>query len=199
MSKAAETVPAHTQLFRVHRDVNGPAFYDNGRHGRFNPPENLTTAFGTLYLARSPGGAFIETLGRNRYVTDYDLELRRLTTCSFVRELHLFSVAAPLNRFRYDGIDLGAHAVATTSDYSLTQHLAGLVWADPNESFDGIVYRARHDNSLRSTSVALFGEPGGHSASDIFAQWKTEPVPDALVDEMIELYGFEVVPATDLP
>jgi hypothetical protein len=194
-----EIIPAGQRLYRVHRASRSPAYFDTGRDGRFNPPEGLAASFGTLYLSTSPEGAFIETLGRARYLVEADIDERRLTICSFSAALRVFRVASRANRFRYHGLDLAHDAVATTSDYSKSQLLAGLVREDSNISFDGISYTARHDNSQLLTSLALFGEPGSHPAEQVFADHKTDDIPARIVDDMLRQFGFELITEVPLP
>jgi len=98
----------------VHR--RDPAYFDFGRHGRFNPPSHLADRFGTLYLSTTPAGAFVETLGRSRYLVEADIYERRLTICKFARPLRMFRVSSRSNRFRYTELDLAHDAVATTAD-----------------------------------------------------------------------------------
>lgn len=195
----SETFPAGQRFYRVHRASNGAAYFDTSPDGRFNPPPPLLHEFGTLYLATSPEGAFVETLGRTRHLEQTAIDERRLTTCSFHRQLHMFRVHGRANRFRYAGLDLAHDAVATAPDYGTSQHLAGLVWADPDGSFDGLSYRARHDNAQLLTSLAAFGEPGSHQDSNIFADHKTEAIPEDLVRTMVADFGFEIIPAAPLP
>jgi hypothetical protein len=62
------TWPAQQPLSRVHRVEHDTAYFATGQDGRFNPP--LPEAgFGTLYLSSHPRGAFVETLGRFRYIS----------------------------------------------------------------------------------------------------------------------------------
>jgi hypothetical protein len=194
-----ETYPPGTAFFRIHRHDRSPAYFDTGPAGRFNPPADLATRFGTLYLATTPEAAFVETLGRIRYLTASAIEERRLSTVTLPRPLRTLRLDARANRFRYPGIDLAADAVATTVDYSIPQRLAGLAWADPDGSFDGITSRARHDNAFDLVTVAVFGEPGPHPVRDTFADVKTDTIPPALVNAMVAAFGFEVIPDTGLP
>ncbi|CAN5725905.1 hypothetical protein BH24ACT5_BH24ACT5_04900 [soil metagenome] len=190
-----ETIAAGTPLYRLHRTTNNPAFFDTSGHGRFNPPETLTSRFGTLYLAREPAGAFIETLGRIRYLRPDDIAQRRLTTVTFARAVTGFAVDAASNRF-YGDFDLAAEAVSTCANYTRPQQLAAVL---RDEAFDAITYPARHDNSATLRSVAVFGPSGSHSPDDVFTKWTSEPVASALIEEMVARYGFELVDDAPLP
>jgi hypothetical protein len=192
------TYPPGEVFYRVHRSHRPPAFFDTGPHGRFNPPEPLTRAFGTLYLATTPEGAFLETLGRSRFLSPADIDTRRLTTCSFAHAVRAFDASARANRFHYtaDGIDLAADAIASSPTYTRPQQLAGLVHA---AGLDGISYHARHDNAHESISLAVFGQPGTHDPTAIFADTTTEPIPTWLVERMGTDFGFELLPDVPLP
>lgn len=194
-SPAVEIIPAGVPLYRIHRTDRGAVFFDNSRHGRFNPPEALAGSFGTLYVAKEPAAAFVETLGRTRFLLPRTISERQLTTITFDVDLRVFAVDAPANRFVH-GFDLGEEAIATTADYTRAQQLAAAVRDD---GLDGLSYPARHDNASEFYSVALFGEPGGSSSHAASAQWSTEQIPGSLVDEMVDRYRFEVLDDVPLP
>lgn len=193
-SPGTSTVAAGTPLYRLHRVSHSPSFFDTSRYGRFNPSGSLTSVFGTLYLAFEPAGAFIETLGRSRYLTLDAVNRREMTTITFARPLIAFVLDATINRFHHD-FDLAGEAIATRTDYARTQQLAVLLHAD---GFDAISYPARHDNSATLRSLAVFGPPGDHSPDDVFAECISEPVASALVDDMVARYGFGLVDDTPL-
>jgi hypothetical protein len=188
-------VDAGIRMYRVHRTANSPAFFDVGTSGRFNPPPGTTAGYGTLYLALEPSGAFLETLGRTRFLTDTMIAERRLTTVAFGRPLRLFALDATANRF-HRGFDLADEAIATSVDYRRPQQLGAVVH---DEGLDGLVYPTRHDNSTEMRSVAVYGPPGSHSPGDVFAHCDTTPLPTSLVDEMIRRYRFEILPELPLP
>lgn len=189
------TIDAGVNLYRIHLADHSAAFFDTSRSGRFNPPEALTSEFGTLYAATSPATAFIETLGRRREVPQRRIDERRLSVVRFTRSLRLLDLAARHNRFPYPDTDIAAEAIVAGTDYPRSQHLAGLVNNDAR--FEGVIYPARHDIAGRLLAVAVFGPPGEHD--DIPAGVTTTTIPDELIEQMIGEFRFQINPTDTLP
>jgi hypothetical protein len=70
--KDIESFPVHTVhadrvLYRIHRSINDPLYFSNTGDWRFDlKPE---TGAGTCYCASSVLGAFVETFGRFKVLT----------------------------------------------------------------------------------------------------------------------------------
>lgn len=170
------TIDAGSPLYRVHRTVNGPAYFDSGPDGRFNPPAGCGT-FGTCYLATEPIGAYLETVGRRRLIEQTDIDTRSLTTVTFNRPLRLLDLLDGRNRGHFPGFDLTGQ-ISANPKYDISQQVARLAF---EEGHDGLWYKVSHDSSLTLNGVALFGEPGAHDSSDAFETCKTADIPDDLV------------------
>jgi RES domain len=182
-----QTINTRTPLYRVHRTSNGPAFFDTGPHGRFNPPATCHT-FGTCYLAVDPMAAFLETCGRRSTILREDIEIRSLTTVTLNSAIRLFDILDPRNRAHFHGVDLTGH-MSASFDYDRTQPLAQLIF---EEGFAGVWYKISHDPSLTLTGIGLFGEPGDHDPLSVFATCKTDAIPVTLVSSAEGDYGVEV-------
>jgi len=168
-------------LFRVHLHSNDPLHFSSSGHGRFDVVG--VASVGTCYLAPSPLGAYVETLGRLGTISWDDIEERRLTELILARSLRLADLTERSILGRY-GI---AGDVSTGRDYRSSQSLAQRLY---ELGFDGIYYTARHDPAFLERSVAVFGASGEHK---LFAT-STSAIPSALVDEAAREFALLVLP-----
>ena len=138
-----------TTFYRFYTRGNEPIHFDRSRNGRLNAPD---ASFGVLYAAEQRTGAFAETFLRNPGSTllPRDLITRKaLVRLRPIRVLHLVALYGP-------GLAvLGATAEVTASapPYDLPQAWAAALHNHPG-MFDGIAYRARHDDN--EVCYALF-------------------------------------------
>lgn len=172
-------LPVEQALFRVHRRLRNPWYFDSGPHGRFN----LSEPRGTCYLAKTAVGAFLETLGRQgRLIPQAEADARVLSTLRVPRPLAIADCIAA--RARAFGITVGIHAL---EDYTRTRQWA-LAFAEAG--FDGVRYRASHDPRARSIGIAVFGPTGE-------GNWPfppPAPIPRALIARVERTYHVLVVP-----
>jgi hypothetical protein len=134
-------IPITTTLFRFYRRGNHPFHFDRSRTGRLNSPD---ASFGVVYAAQERRGAFAETFlrtpGRTLLAEDFirqrALVSLRSTRILRVANLHGAGLAV-----------LGATAEITSSPqpYDLPQAWSAALHDHP-AAFDGIAYRARHDD-----------------------------------------------------
>jgi hypothetical protein len=129
------TRPAGSVLYRIHRTVHAPLHFgresDPWRRQRWDAPD---ATYGVCYLAEADHIAFAETL---------------------LRDLPLHAVAEAELRIR------SCTRLRLRSPVRLVEmHGKGLqeLWRHPNAP-DGILFRARHDDS--GLSVALFDRAAG--------------------------------------
>ena len=173
-------------LFKIHGAINDPRYFSDSGDGRFDlTPE---TGAGTCYLGLSVLGAFVETLGRFKSLTQEMINERALSALSLTRPLRLADLTdrSVLGDFGITG-DLSAGA-----DYTQSQQWAARLY---KAGLDGIFYAARHDPAFTERSAAVFGnEDTGTKLFEVV----TEPIPEALVDEACDEFGFTVWPATPL-
>ena len=132
---------------RIHRADNAPLYFGKSGANRFDAPAG---AFGVLYLACDPHGAFIETFGHatgTRLVTETELRARRMALVSASRVLRLVDLrGAGLAR-------MGADAALTSgTDYALA-HRWVLAIHGHRRRPDGVMYRARHDPGRISAAI----------------------------------------------
>ena len=168
-------------LFRVHRHSNDPVHFSASGHGRFDLVG--VPSVGTCYLAPSPLGAYLETLGRLGTISWDDIEERRLSELTLARPLRLADLTARSILGRY-GL---AGDISSGTDYRPSQTLAGTLY---ELGFDGIYYTARHDPAFLERSVAVFGAAGGHK---LFTA-STAPIPALLVDQAAREFDLLVLP-----
>lgn len=174
-------------LFKIHKAIHDPRFFCDSGHGRFDlKPE---TGHGTCYLALSPLGAFVETLGRHfKFLTQASVDERALSSLSLTRPIRLADLT--------DRAGLGAFGItgdlSTGVDYAPSQDWAGRFY---EAGFDGVYYAARHDPSFTERSVAVFGNE--ESGSKLF-EVTTEEIPQGLVDEACKEFALQIWPSSPL-
>ena len=132
--------------YRTHQTQYSPLFWGRTGLNRFDSPEG---AFGVLYVALEPSGAFAETfisIPGQALVSRVDLDARSLATLASVQPLTVVDLTGPgLARLGADDrLTSGEHAVAqrwskAIHDHSLQPH--------------GILYRARHDPAQLSLAI----------------------------------------------
>lgn len=179
-------------FYRIHRIEFDSQYFCNDGECRFDPPLHSRVEYGTCYLARSPEGAFLETLGRIRPLPEQTIVERAISTLAPTRPLRLADLNHPsvIGRFGVGG-DL-----SVGPDYTTAQ-----AWGHAlrGAGFEGVSYVARHDPRLEEHSVALFGPPGEHAGEGIRAvKEQADPLGDDLLRTMQEVFGIMVVPASYL-
>ncbi|MGH9068658.1 MAG: RES family NAD+ phosphorylase [Acidimicrobiales bacterium] len=168
-------------LYRVHRTVNDPLYFASSGNGRFDLTDQPGT--GTCYLSPSPTGAYLETLGRLRTLSEDDIEERSLSEIVPTTSLSLADLTdrQVLGRYQITG------DISTGTNYGPSQALADQLY---RAGLDGIYYTARHDPAFQERSVAVFGTS---TASKLFAI-SVGPIPTALVNEVAHNFGLIVLP-----
>ncbi len=137
-----ETLAAGTIIYRFYSNGFDPVYFPEDTGGRLNAPDG---AYGTLYAARSTGGAFAETFLRNAgktLIDDAIVKKKGMVELRLVAELYLACLHGP-------GLAiLGATAEVThagLSSYDLSQAWSKSLHDHP-AGIDGIAYRSRHDD-----------------------------------------------------
>jgi RES domain len=136
------TTIENTTFYRFYSRGKEPIFFDRSKNGRLNSPD---ASFGVLYAAEQRVGAFAETFLRSpgRTLLPRDLIAKKgLVRLSSIRALRLANLYGPSLAV------LGATAEVTASalPYDLSQAWAAALHNHPG-MFDGIAYRARHDDN----------------------------------------------------
>ena len=94
------------------------------------------------------------------------------------------------------GLTAEASAGAEDTTYPRTQQWALRL---REAGFGGIHYAARHDPTLGSRSIALFGKASSGQPSEPWSEWledstaTTAPISRDLVDELCESFGFTIL------
>ena len=179
---------ANQPLARIHRELLETAYFSTDHSGRFNPPPERTADFGTCCLSTLPLGAFVEVFGRMQHITRRDIDERVLAHVYLPSDVVLADVTHPavLGQWALTG------EINTTRDYEVCQ-----AWASCWEAagFGGVFYVARHDPSLESRSIALFGKPGVQTSALIS---RTEAIPRWLLRQAKDRFRFQVLPSARL-
>ncbi len=129
------------RFYRFYWRRHEPIFFDRSHEGRLNAPD---ASYGVLYAARRRAGAFAETFLRQpgRTLLPFDLVASKAPVhLAASRNLRLAVLHGP-------GLaKLGATAEVTSGGlpYKLPKAWSAALHAHPS-TFDGIAYRARHDN-----------------------------------------------------
>jgi hypothetical protein len=172
--------PPTSLLYQSHTKERGPLNFNPTPRGRFNAPAG---EYGTTYLSTSPEGAFVET-----FVQDAP---RANAGPALITQARLDAYC--LCRMGYgsqDGtkalrlVDLtgnGVVLIGATGELCALADIArlGLVqrWAlrlyQHRDAPDGILYRARHDQSR--LSIALFDRAHGVLTADCSTNLITDP------------------------
>ncbi len=183
------TVP--TELFRIHRQANGAAWFSSDGSGRFDPPAAYKGSFGTCYLGLTAIASYLETLGRFRAVTTETILDRTLSVLHVVRDIEVADLGSRpiLGRF---GVT-AEHA--TGSNYELSQELAADLRA---AGIDGVFYPIRHDPAVALHAVALFGEPGDHPERFQTNPRSTKGIPQEVVARGRDEFGIQVITSVPL-
>lgn len=140
-SPRSTTIKDATIFYRFYTRGKDPIYFDRSKKGRLNSPDG---SFGVLYAAKRMRGAFAETFlrepERTLLAVDF-IEKKALVFLRPRRALHLANLHGP-------GLAvLGATAeiTSTTQPYDEPQAWSAALHNHPG-MFDGIAYRARHDN-----------------------------------------------------
>jgi RES domain len=136
-------------FYRFYRRGLEPIFFDRSTKCRFNSSDG---SFGVLYAAENLAGAFAETFLRNpgrRILPDDLIAQRGRVDFGSRRPLHLVQLYGR----HLAALGATAEVVAGAQPYDLPQAWADALHNHPGE-FDGIAYRARHDDD--EISYALF-------------------------------------------
>ena len=180
------TLKSGTTLYRIHRVVNGPWYFDDSARGRFNPTG--TPGRGTCYWAEDPLGAWAESFRTLMMLTPDDVSARVLSTITVRTDLDVAVLAGKR------ALAAGVTAALTAGpDYGPAQALAdGL-----QRRRDGVRYRIRHDLSGTLTAIAWFGDAGAATGSALTAlpRPKITPIDDDLIEAAQREFGYLIVPA----
>lgn len=167
-----------TVLARIHRAETNPIFFSTRGKGRFDlSPE------GTLYLAGSDEGAFLEVF-RGRVVALEEVAIRRLAFIGLRGNARLADLASASSR----GFGITA-AIHATPDYILCQKWAAALHV---AGFDGVRYSLSHDPSGNSVGVALFGPE--HQVVPRLALVDDQSMADELIERVRRQFGVLVLP-----
>lgn len=174
-------------LSKIHKAIHDPRFFCDSGEGRFDLKPK--TSHGTCYLALSPIGAFLETFGRFKVLTQEAIDERALSELSLTRPLRLADITdrTVIGKFGIAG------DISTGEGYGPSQEWASRLY---DAGFDGIFYVTRHDPSFGERSVAVFGNE--ENGSKLF-EVTTETIPEDLVARMCDEFGFQVWPSVPLP
>lgn len=185
---------AHQPLSRIHRQDFASIFFGTDQDGRWNPPEP-GSEWGTCYLSTHRVGAALEVFGRFRFLPQREIDRRVLATVYLTSDVRLADMtdASVLGRY---GLTAEASTGTEETTYPCTQRWALRL---QEAGFGGVYYGARHDPTLGSRSIALFGKASDRDREGALSEWvdettaTTTPIPAAVLDELRNPYGYTIV------
>jgi hypothetical protein len=181
------TLGAGTVLYRIHRRIHGPWFFDDSGAGRFDPVH--VSGRGTCYWAEEPLGAWVEVFRTRMLLPEPELDARWLTVATLASDMNVLDLCDRR------GIAAGATAALTAgSDYSDAQLLASAAQG----AASGARWRVRHDLGQELIGLAIFGPAGALAQADMaaFATTHAQPIPPLLVAEAEREFGYRVLPGS---
>jgi hypothetical protein len=175
------TLPAGTELYRIHGADLAPWYFSSDARGRFNPIG--TPGRGACYWAETPVGAWIESFRTLMTWAAEDVAERALSTVSLRDALVVCDLT--VKKALAAGVTV---ALSGGEDYRVPQALADALQGKT----DGVRYRLRHDLSGTHIGIAWFGDAGVPSRPA--APTRTGEIPEALIDQARREFGYLVVP-----
>lgn len=147
-------------------------------------------------MSTHPIGAALEVFGRLRVLPQREIDHRVLATIYLASDVRLADMthASVVGRF---GLTAEASTGEAHSTYPRTQ-----LWALRlrEAGFAGVHYAARHDPTLGSRSIAVFGKASsGEGLAEPWSEWVEEstatadPIPLPLVEDLRNTFGFTIV------
>ena len=175
-----KTLKAGTRLYRIHRSVRDPWFFDGSGAGRFDPAG--TAGRGACYWAEDPLGAWVEVFRTRMVLTTRDVADRSLSVATLEHEVVVRDLAS--RRALRAGVTL---ALTAGADYGASHALADAL----QHSAPAVRWRLRHDLAAKLIGVAWFGAEGLGSPP---APTRSGDLPDELVATAHRRFGYEVLP-----
>jgi hypothetical protein len=186
---------AHQPLARIHRQELGSMFFGTDQDGRWNPP-SPGSDWGTCYVSTHPLGAALEVFGRLRVLPQREIDRRVLARIYLSSDVLLADMTHPSVVGRF-GLTAEASTGAGTTTYPQTQQWALRL---REAGFGGIHYAARHDPTLGSRSIELFGKAStGEDSDEPWSEWledstaTTAPIPADLIERLSGTFGFTIL------
>jgi hypothetical protein len=169
--------------YRIHLVGEEAAKFENSGLYRFDPPPRRREDFGTCYMAASPEGAFLQTLGGIRPLSERHVDERVLAEMSGPSGLQIA-----------DFVDEPSVTVSSTwiytsmlDDYSVSQRWAEMLH---DSGFDGVQYLAGH-YPHQYRAIALWSAPG--TGMGLLKADREEPIPCWLIDQLEESSAIELL------
>ncbi len=177
------TLRADATVYRIHTSAKSPWWFSSNGDGRFDP---VGTGTGACYLAETQLGAWVEVFRKNMLLPETEIAHRSLLAVTLKRDLRLADITSP--RALSFGItaSLGANEQYEQSHAFAVRAL--------EDGFEGIRYFVRHDPAQKRYGLALFAPAGVPDPSD--RRWPTGSVaiPDTLIREAEQVFGYRVLP-----
>jgi hypothetical protein len=178
----AWTLRPERVLARIHRREKDARYFGASGDYRFD----LRSPRGTLYVANSAVGSFVEVFRTVPYVAQSEVDARLIAALRIPDSRRLADCTA--TRARRFGITAAIHSAP---DYALCQR-----WAETfaDARFAGIRYLVSHDPSSAEIGLALFGNEG---VDESFVVDEDRPISTGLIDDVRSRFGIVVLPTPD--
>ncbi|HEX5301689.1 MAG TPA: RES family NAD+ phosphorylase [Streptosporangiaceae bacterium] len=144
LSGFPEVSAVHDRYYKVHLADTEASYFGNSSLYHFDPPPQQQREFGTCYMATSREGAFLETLGGIRPLSQRHVDARVITEMYTPGGLRI--------------ADFTWGDVSGLDDCPITQRWAKVLY---EAGFNGVQYKPNHDLDWPTYWIfALWSEPG---------------------------------------
>jgi hypothetical protein len=174
-----------TTLFRIHRAIHGPWFFDGSQSGRFNPTRFRSR--GACYWAEDALGAWIEVFRTQMTLTTADVANRRISRMKLTAPLEVVDLTGR------EALRAGATAaIGAGADYTDAHRLANAL----QRSGRGIRWRVRHDLEQQLLGIVIFGPRGAIDSPSMshLGETTTREITPQLVGRAERVFGYRVLP-----
>lgn len=175
------TIARNRVLWRLTRSEHRPWWFSSTMTNRFD----LSTPYGTCYLAFDPLDAIVEVLGHD--IVD------RVVPSSFFDRHVMWRLSPPGTVRAGDVTASAAFAFGVTAEIStLVPYTLSQRWAEAIRmvGLDGVYFDMRHSPAF-APALALFGEDGFRSGWD---DGTSAEIGSRLVSRLEATFGLEVLP-----
>lgn len=170
--------------YKVHLNGTEAVKFGNESLYNFDPPPARQRDFSTCHMATSCEGAFLETLGGIRPLSNRHVDARVITEMQVPEGLRI----ADFTRITFGAMRMMLEdAPPSLSDFSVTQWLAAELF---DAGYNGVQYTPS-SSWLSYSVVALWSGPG--EGSSMLKSGACQPIPRSVLGTLTEMKAIEVL------